>query len=106
MTSGGSKTTKQLVTEDGILRSSPSVDQVKRSDNQLVNMEDCVPGNKQGEEVFQVKSSAVAEEGKVVDFTDARAVGNNVANTSTSRPKKKKRNIVSSASNPQQSLSQ
>lgn len=52
MTSGGSKTTKQLVTEDGILRSSPSVDQVKRSDNQLVNMEDCVPGNKQGEEVF------------------------------------------------------
>jgi hypothetical protein len=64
VTSGDRITNKQLVTDDGILRSSPSVD--------------CIPGNKQGEEVFQVKSSAVAGEERkdssMVDFTDARAV--------------------------------
>ena len=48
-TSGGIAK-KQLIAEDGVLRNSPSVDQVKRSEN-IANVEDCVPGNKQGEEV-------------------------------------------------------
>ena len=41
---------KQLIAEDGVLRNSPSVDQVKRSGN-VDHVEDCVPGNKQGDEV-------------------------------------------------------
>lgn len=89
-------------TEDGLLHNSPSVDQVR---------EDCVPGNKQGGEVFSIKKEE-RKEGSNMDlnFADARAVGilNNVAkaeNNATARPKKKKRNIVSTASNPQHSLS-
>ena len=63
-------------------------------------MEDCVPGNKQGEEAFQDKAS-VPEERKdetqrsFVDFAEAD-------NGATQRPGKKHRTIVASASGQQQ----